>query len=66
MVSKLSEICSGLFIPDPDAKFFPIPDPGVKKGTGSRVRNTDQNRKKYLILPLYVRWMIGGGALTGG
>jgi hypothetical protein len=29
MVSKLSEIGSGLFIPDPD--FLPIPDPGIKK-----------------------------------
>ncbi len=39
MVSKLSEIWSGLFIPDPDPDFTPIPDPGVKKapdpGSGS-------------------------------
>jgi hypothetical protein len=28
MVSKLSKISSGFFIPDPDP---PIPDPGVKK-----------------------------------
>jgi hypothetical protein len=32
-------------IPDPDADFYQsrIPDPGVKKGTGSRIRirNTD-------------------------
>jgi hypothetical protein len=37
MVSKLSEIWSGLFIPDPD--FLPIPDSEVKKapdpGSGS-------------------------------
>jgi hypothetical protein len=26
-------------IPDPD--FSPIPDPGIEKGTGSRIRNTD-------------------------
>ncbi len=36
-VSKLSEIWSGMFIPDPD--FFPVPDPGVKEapdpGSGS-------------------------------
>jgi hypothetical protein len=40
MVSKLSEILSRLFIPDPD--FLPIPDPGGQKGTGSRIqiRNT--------------------------
>ncbi len=37
MVSKLCEIWSGLFIPDPD--FLPIPDPGSRgqKGTGSRI-----------------------------
>ncbi len=29
--SKLSEIWSGLFIPDPVPDFLPIPDPGVKK-----------------------------------
>ncbi len=37
-VSKLSEIWSGLFIPDPDPEFLPIPDPGVKKAP--RIRNT--------------------------
>jgi hypothetical protein len=33
IVSKLSEIQSGLFIPDPDPDFYSsqIPDPGVKK-----------------------------------
>ncbi len=39
MVSKLSEIRSGFFIPNPDPDFSPIPDPGVKKapdpGSGS-------------------------------
>ncbi len=38
-ISKLSEIWSGLFIPDPDPDFLPIPDPGVRKaadpGSGS-------------------------------
>ncbi len=29
--SKLSEIWSGLFIPDRDPDFLPVPDPGVKK-----------------------------------
>jgi hypothetical protein len=45
MVSKLSEIRSGLFIPDPDPDFLPIPDPGYRgqKGTGSRIRNTGSN-----------------------
>jgi hypothetical protein len=31
LVSKLSEIWSGMFIPDPDFDFLSIPDPGVKK-----------------------------------
>jgi hypothetical protein len=39
MVSKLLEIRSGLFIPDPDPDFLPKPNPGVKKapdlGSGS-------------------------------
>ncbi len=45
IVSKLSEIWSGMFIPDPDPgpdlNFLPIPDPGSRdqKGTASRIRN---------------------------
>jgi hypothetical protein len=37
---KLSEISSGLFIPDPDPDYLPIPDSGSRgeKGTGSRIR----------------------------
>ncbi len=39
IVSKLSEILSRMFIPDPDLDFLPISDPGVKKspdpGSGS-------------------------------
>ncbi len=37
IVSKLSERWSGLFIPDPDPDFLPIPDPGSRgqKGSGS-------------------------------
>jgi hypothetical protein len=43
IVPKLSEIWSGLFISRiriPDPYFYPsrIPEPGVKKGTGSRIR----------------------------
>ncbi len=38
--STLSEIRSKLFMPDTDLDFLPIPDPGGKKGTGSRIRNT--------------------------
>ncbi len=29
IVSNLSEVWFGLFIPDPDPDFLPIPDPGV-------------------------------------
>ncbi len=32
MVSQLQEIWSGLFIPDPDSDFLPIPDPGPDPG----------------------------------
>jgi hypothetical protein len=40
MVSKLG---FGLFIPDPDPDFLPIPDPGSRgqKGTGSRIQDPD-------------------------
>ncbi len=31
IISKLSEIWSGMFIPDPDLDFLPIPDPGHTK-----------------------------------
>jgi hypothetical protein len=54
IVSILSEIWSGLFLPDPDPDFFypsrilfflPIPDPGSRiqgsKGHRIRIRNTD-------------------------
>ncbi len=38
MVSRLLEIPSGLFIPDPDPDFLPIPDPGVKKAPDPGVK----------------------------
>ncbi len=41
IVSELSEIWSGLFVPDPDPDFLPIPDPGSRDkkapGPGSRI-----------------------------
>ncbi len=47
IVSKLSEIWSGLFIPDPAPDFLPIPDPVFhyrgQKGTGPPIRNNVQN-----------------------
>ncbi len=39
IVCNLSEIWSGLFIPDSDPDFLPIPDPG-QKGTGSRIQES--------------------------
>ncbi len=44
-VTKLLEIWSGLFIPDPDPDILPIPYPGYRglKGTGSRIRNIVRN-----------------------
>ncbi len=51
IVSKLSEIWSGMFILILDLDFLPIPNPGSrgqKKGTGSRIRirNTDEKWTK--------------------
>ncbi len=51
MVSNLSEIWSGLFIPDSD--FLPIPDPGVKKtpdpgSTSLKFYKKLQNKVKFL------------------
>ncbi len=45
MVSKLQEIWSGLFIPDPGSGSWLFTHPGSRgqKGTGSRIRNTDCN-----------------------
>jgi hypothetical protein len=45
IVSKLSEIWSGMFILDPDLHPSQIPDPGVKKGTGSQIRIRNTARK---------------------
>ncbi len=42
IVSELSEIWFGIFIPDPDLDILPIPDPEFRgqKGAGSRILNT--------------------------
>jgi hypothetical protein len=50
IVFKLSEVCSGMLIPDPDLDFLPIPNPGSRgqKGTGSRIRI--RNTEKYHFL----------------
>ncbi len=39
IVSKLLEILSRMFIPDPDLDFFTHPGSRNQKGTGSRIRN---------------------------
>ncbi len=56
MVSKLSVMWSGLFIPDPDPDFLPIPDPGSRgqKGTGSRIRI----RNTLLWIPYPAKWRL--------
>ncbi len=47
VVSKLSEIWSGMFIPDPDLDFLPIPNPESRdqEGSGSciRIRNLENS-----------------------
>ncbi len=50
MVSKLQEIWSRFFNPDPDPDFLPISDPGSRgqKGTGSRIRNTGFFESPYI------------------
>ncbi len=55
-VSNLSEIWSGMFIPDPKLDFLPIPDPGFtgQNGTGSRIRiRNTADRYRYLSRPCY-------------
>ncbi len=47
MVSKLSEIWSGLFIPDADPDFLPIPDPGAKKAPDPVSGSATLTRKYY-------------------
>jgi hypothetical protein len=53
-VSKLSEIWSGMFIPDPEIDFLPIPDFGSRgqKGTGSRnlIRKTDCHDLQFSLI----------------
>jgi hypothetical protein len=50
MGSKLSEIWSGLFIPDPDPDYLPILDSGSRgqKGTGFRIRIRNTARLHFL------------------
>ncbi len=55
---KLSEIWSGLFIPDPDPDFLPIPDPGVKRapdpGSGSATLLEHVKFCKIFVLLIYI------------
>ncbi len=56
-VSKLSEIWSGLFIPDPDPDFYPSRIPGLK-GTGFRIPDPESatlsgKTKKFKIRNAY-------------
>ncbi len=65
MVSKLSEIWSGMFIPDPDLHLLPIQDPGVKKapdpGSGSATLHT---RQKVTLTKCGYRWTVTTSFLT--
>jgi hypothetical protein len=60
-VSKLSDICSRAFIPDPDPNldFLPIPDPGSRgqKGTGSATLRPHQccTRRSYIFKVIFCR-----------
>jgi hypothetical protein len=50
MISKLSEIWSGLFIPDSDPDFLPIPvpDPGFKKALDPGSETKTLRKSAYL------------------
>jgi hypothetical protein len=49
-VYKFSKIRSGMFIPDPDCGFFPLPEARNKKSTGSRIRIRNTARIRRLNL----------------
>ncbi len=51
-LTKLSELWSGVFIPDPDLDFVPDPGSRGQKGTGSliRIRKTELNYYNFLSL----------------
>jgi hypothetical protein len=64
IVSKLSEILSGMFVPDPDFDFLPIPDPVVKKasdpGSGSAtllICNSPHKMSYIHIYSVTPRWL---------
>ncbi len=61
MVSKLSEIWSGLFSPDPGSGSWLFTHPGSRgrKGTGSRIRI-----RKHCLYP-YLGFFVGGGEVLG-
>ncbi len=59
IVSKLSEIWSGMFIPDPDLFFLPIPDPGIKKAPDPDPQHWWTKTKRLW----YLKWLIGGSSL---
>jgi hypothetical protein len=60
-VSKLSEVWFGLFIPDPDPDFLPIPDPGSRgqKGTGSATARNNLQASNILLNPSQHGFMPG-------
>ncbi len=67
MVSKPSEIWSGLFIPDPDPDFLTIPDPGswgVKKGPDSGSVTLPSPSAHTCCTPTRTMWVWGWPATT--
>ncbi len=61
IVSKLSQIWSGMFIPHPYQIFLPIPNPGVKRAPdlGSRIRIRNTGRK--WTVSVWLQWGRAGG-----
>ncbi len=55
-VSKLSEIWSVLFIPDPDPDFYPSRSRG-QKGTGSRIRIRNTVFLKHFSVTFFKNWL---------
>jgi hypothetical protein len=51
IVSKLSEIWSGMFIPDPNVDFLPISDPGVKQAPDPGVKQAPHPGPRSATLP---------------
>ncbi len=67
IVSKLSEIWSWMFIPDPDLDLWHVPDPGVKKASDPRYgfQNKEENMFSNLGHPKVFNQCWGSGSESG-